>query len=39
MEDDNEYGQYWDDRLEFENQCAWEDAQADWEDMVFSDWE
>lgn len=26
---DDEYGQYWDDYREFENQCAWEDALAD----------
>jgi hypothetical protein len=33
---DNEYGQYWDDYREFENQCAWEDALADSRDW---DWE
>jgi hypothetical protein len=33
-DDDDEYGQYENDYQTFEDNCAWEDAQADFHDLM-----
>lgn len=35
FEDNDEYGRYENDYQTFEDNCAWEDARADFEDMMY----